>query len=397
MPAPSLANGTATAPRLVQDGAMDVTLLCSTSRRDRRSAAAHQAPRRGSGPAGRGPGTEVPVGGRGAGPSSAAGGGAARDGGGARGGGTSARGRERHVLWRRLGRFGRRRTPGGPHRDGQRRGPADDHCRRAAPRRGRCRRRAAGPHEQPLLVGCDRGRPGRGADRPAVTAQRQRAAPLAGGACRVHRARPAGPRPPGAGPRLAAGRRALDAGRDAPALGTLGLPRTTASRSRAPTSSARWRSTRVASCSCSAGPVRGPSRWLERNVRCRVRFLAEERGLRASSPLAIGDAPGARSPAAGVRRSGGLGRPPPGRHREREHPGGCGRRAPRSAGSWTRAAPMRSPTIVAELADGAILDTRVLMADRLGARRGRLAVARGPIRQRPAPRRPRRRPRGSRP
>ena len=35
---------------------------------------------------------------------------------------------------------------------------------------------------------------------------------------------------------------------------------------------------------------RGGSRqlgWLERNVRCRVRFLAEERGLRASSPLAI--------------------------------------------------------------------------------------------------------------
>ncbi|HUR16923.1 MAG TPA: hypothetical protein VMZ33_06535, partial [Candidatus Limnocylindrales bacterium] len=30
-------------------------------------------------------------------------------------------------------------------------------------------------------------------------------------------------------------------------------------------------------------------RWLERNVRCRVRFLAEERGMRAASPLAIGD------------------------------------------------------------------------------------------------------------
>ena len=32
----------------------------------------------------------------------------------------------------------------------------------------------------------------------------------------------------------------------------------------------------------------GTLRWLERNVRARVRFLAEERGLRASSPLAIG-------------------------------------------------------------------------------------------------------------
>ena len=31
-------------------------------------------------------------------------------------------------------------------------------------------------------------------------------------------------------------------------------------------------------------------RWLEQNVRARVRFLAEERGLRASSPLAIGGA-----------------------------------------------------------------------------------------------------------
>ena len=30
--------------------------------------------------------------------------------------------------------------------------------------------------------------------------------------------------------------------------------------------------------------------WLERNVRCRVRFLAEERGMRASSPLAIAGA-----------------------------------------------------------------------------------------------------------
>lgn len=84
-------------------------------------------------------------------------------------------------------------------------------------------------------------------------------------------------------------------------------------------------------------------RWLERNVRCRVRFLAEERGLRASSPLAIGDPTGSA-----VRR-----RPRP----------------PRS--TLGRLLDARGPdalsAIVAELADGAILDSRVLLADRLGA------------------------------
>lgn len=82
-------------------------------------------------------------------------------------------------------------------------------------------------------------------------------------------------------------------------------------------------------------------RWLERNVRCRVRFLAEERGLRASSPLAIGD-PGQPQPRA---------------------------RPPRT--SIGRLLALRRPEalgdLVAELADGAILDTRVLMADRWGA------------------------------
>jgi len=99
-------------------------------------------------------------------------------------------------------------------------------------------------------------------------------------------------------------------------------------------------------------------RWLETHVRCRVRFLAEERGLRASSELAIGDRQGT---------SLGLG-------------------APQDRGaSWERrATPPRPPrstlgrllhergpdalgAIVAELADGAILDSRVLLADRLGA------------------------------
>jgi hypothetical protein len=77
-------------------------------------------------------------------------------------------------------------------------------------------------------------------------------------------------------------------------------------------------------------------RWLERSTRCRVRFLAEERGLRA-----------------------GFARRPQ-------------RRPPRSV--LGRLLAMRGPAalgeIVAELADGAIVDTRVLLADRLGADEG---------------------------
>jgi hypothetical protein len=81
-------------------------------------------------------------------------------------------------------------------------------------------------------------------------------------------------------------------------------------------------------------------RWLERNVRCRVRFLAEERGLRASSPLAIG----ATSPTGKAR-------------------------SPRATLGWLLDArgPDALADVVGELADGAILDTRVLMADRYGA------------------------------
>ena len=81
--------------------------------------------------------------------------------------------------------------------------------------------------------------------------------------------------------------------------------------------------------------------WLERNVRCRVRFLAEERGLRASSALAIGGASRPRTPA----------------------------RAPRAALGRlldARGGPDALALTIAELADGAIVDTRVLLADRLG-------------------------------
>lgn len=79
--------------------------------------------------------------------------------------------------------------------------------------------------------------------------------------------------------------------------------------------------------------------WLERNVRCRVRFLAEERGLRASSSLAIaGATPGpARQPSS----------------------------------TLSLLLEQRGPTalaeIAAELADAAIIDTRVLLAARLGS------------------------------
>ena len=87
-------------------------------------------------------------------------------------------------------------------------------------------------------------------------------------------------------------------------------------------------------------------RWLERNVRCRVRFLAEERELRTSSPLAIGP-PTAQTTALRAR--------PPrsslGRLLHALGPGALGE-------------------IVAELADGALIDTRVLLADRLGADEG---------------------------
>jgi hypothetical protein len=81
--------------------------------------------------------------------------------------------------------------------------------------------------------------------------------------------------------------------------------------------------------------------WLERNVRCRVRFLAEERGLRASTPLAIGG--------------------------DTAHPGFARSRPPASTiGLLLERGPEALGAIVGSLADGAILDTRVLMAQRYG-------------------------------
>jgi len=81
-------------------------------------------------------------------------------------------------------------------------------------------------------------------------------------------------------------------------------------------------------------------RWLERNVRCRVRFLAEERGLRASSPLAMGKATADTDL---VRPRATLGR------------------------LIADRGPERLAAIIGELADAAFIDTRVLMADRFGS------------------------------
>jgi hypothetical protein len=78
-------------------------------------------------------------------------------------------------------------------------------------------------------------------------------------------------------------------------------------------------------------------RWLERRVPARTRALVEERGLRASSALAVA--------------------------------GGIGQRPPRSLlGHLLDADGVGSlGAIVADVADAAIIDTRVLLAHRLGA------------------------------
>jgi hypothetical protein len=81
-------------------------------------------------------------------------------------------------------------------------------------------------------------------------------------------------------------------------------------------------------------------RWLERTTACRIRALIEERGLRAASPAAMAGDDGPRDA-----------RPPRsvlGMLLDERGPGAFG-------------------TVVAELADGAAIDTRVLLAHRLGA------------------------------
>jgi hypothetical protein len=81
-------------------------------------------------------------------------------------------------------------------------------------------------------------------------------------------------------------------------------------------------------------------RWLERSTACRIRALVEARGLRASSPSAMAGEDAQRN-----------GRPP------RSVVGMLlDERGPDALGA-----------VVAELSDGAVIDTRVLLAHRLGA------------------------------
>ncbi|HEY8868830.1 MAG TPA: hypothetical protein VIM30_05525 [Candidatus Limnocylindrales bacterium] len=80
--------------------------------------------------------------------------------------------------------------------------------------------------------------------------------------------------------------------------------------------------------------------WLERHTAARVRAIVEERGLRAGSALALAKDSGSRPP----------GRPPRsilGMILDRDGPGSIGRH-------------------LAQLGDGAVIDTRVLLAHRLG-------------------------------
>lgn len=87
-------------------------------------------------------------------------------------------------------------------------------------------------------------------------------------------------------------------------------------------------------------------RWLERHAAARVRALVEERGLRASTPLAQEPEPVVATAELARRR-----RPPRsvlGLLLDREGPGRLG-------------------GVLAELGDGALVDTRVLLAHRLGA------------------------------
>jgi hypothetical protein len=92
-----------------------------------------------------------------------------------------------------------------------------------------------------------------------------------------------------------------------------------------------------------AGRTSGTTvRWLERRVPARVRALIEERGLRAASRLAMDERPGAAPP-----------RTP---------------RPPRSVLGLLldRDGPAALGSILAQLGDAAIVDSRVLLAHRLG-------------------------------
>jgi hypothetical protein len=97
----------------------------------------------------------------------------------------------------------------------------------------------------------------------------------------------------------------------------------------------------------------GTLRALERDAACRVRALVEERGLRASSTLAIGAADGGAIETVAARNGGSA---------------ATARRPPRSTLGMLadRDGPEALGPLIAQLGDGAVVDTRVLMAHRWG-------------------------------
>jgi len=103
----------------------------------------------------------------------------------------------------------------------------------------------------------------------------------------------------------------------------------------------------------------GTLRALERGAACRVRALVEERGLRAASTLALGVADG--GPGGDIAD--------PGSVAARNGEIVAVRRPPRSTLGLLvdRDGPEALGGLLAELGDGAVVDTRVLMAHRFGA------------------------------
>ena len=95
--------------------------------------------------------------------------------------------------------------------------------------------------------------------------------------------------------------------------------------------------------------------WLERNTACRVRALVEERGLKASTALALRER--------GTHPNRELAADPPAERADAR------KRPPRSVLGMALDArgPRALGAILAELGDAAVIDTRVLLAHRLGA------------------------------
>lgn len=101
--------------------------------------------------------------------------------------------------------------------------------------------------------------------------------------------------------------------------------------------------------------------WLERMTAARIRAIVEERGLRAASRLALGQSNGDVAPDAEAAEAAGTARPrPPGATEPRPPASLLGmlleRDGPASLGEHLR-----------KLADAAIVDSRVLLAHRLGS------------------------------